>query len=164
MVVVLYIFFLEGQRWDPGELEHFHFPFKEDFSRSDEGHQVFCKTFESFLFPPLGAIYMHHYRLRGHFFYFHSSQRISRQGSSSDSIRRVVIWTLLSDGIAIYILQRSTVTALYALIHFKILFLENCLLWWWKTTSDMVVWYNWSSTQDCLVAQWRRRHLDAGLP
>ena len=52
-----------------GELEHFHFPFKEDFSRSDEGHQVFCKTFESFLFPPLGAIYMHHYSLRGHFLF-----------------------------------------------------------------------------------------------
>ena len=112
-----------------GELERniFHFPFKEDFSRSDEGHQVFCKTFESFLFPPLGAIYMHHYRKRGTF-YFHSSQR-SGQGSSSDSIRRVVIWTLLSDGIAVYILQHSNVIALYALIHFKILFLENCLLW-----------------------------------
>ena len=52
-----------------GELEHFHFPFKEDFSRSDEGHQVFCKTFESFLFPPLGAIYMHHYWLKGHFLF-----------------------------------------------------------------------------------------------
>ena len=45
-------------------------------------------------------------------FYFHSSER-SGQGSSSDSIR-IVIWTLLSDGIAIYILQHSNVTALYS--------------------------------------------------